>query len=179
MKRKSLISKKDKKGQIESIIFAVIIIAVIGIIFFFFNHMNKQVYDSFDKYFESDADLNQTEAHLALENIQSVEGSNIWDWVFLATFMGLMIQMIIFSFASKQNLVFFWLFVVIGIVVLFLGIILSNIWQELVAKPEFIETLARFPITNAILGSYFPTIVTGVFFLTLIILFGKFPGRQE
>ena len=53
MIRKPLLKlKKDKKGQIESIIFAVIIIAVIGFIIFFMNHLNKQLYDSFGDYLE-------------------------------------------------------------------------------------------------------------------------------
>ena len=179
MRKPLLKLKKDKKGQIESIIFAVIIIAVIGFIIFFMNHLNKQLYDSFGDYLEDNPEYNQTEAHLALQDIQGVEGSRIWDWVFFAVFIGLNIQMIVFSFASRQNLVFFWLFVFIGITILILSVVLSNIWQEFVANPEFVTTLLRFPITNAILGSYFPTIVTGVFYLSLIVLFGKFPGAQE
>lgn len=179
MKIKPLDLKKNKKGQVESIILVVITIVIIGLILFFFNHVNKQLYDQFDEYFESDSDLNQSEAHLALEDIQELEGSNIWDWVFLAAFIGLNIQMIIFSFASRTNLAFFWLFVLIGLVVLALGTILSNIWQEVAANPEFVTTIARFPITNTLIGTYYPTIITGIFFLSLIIIFGKFPGQEQ
>jgi len=170
--------QRNKRGQAESIILAVITIVIIGIILFFFNHMNKRVYDEFDEYFEG-SEYNATTAHETLEDIQDVEGSRIWDWVFLAAFIGINIQMIVFAFASRQNLLFFWLFVVLGIVILLLGVILSNVWQDLVANSEFTTTLTRFPVTNAIIGTYFPTIITGVFYLTLIILFGKFPGRQE
>ena len=173
------IERKKKKGQVESIIFIVINLVIIGIILFFFNHMNKQVYDKFDKYMNDSAKYNNTEAHQALRDIQGVEGSNIWDWVFLAVFIGMNIQMIILSFASRQNLAFFWIFVIIGIVILILGIALSNIWQEMVNNPEFATTLLRFPITNTILGDYFPTILTGIFFLFLIIIFGKFPGAGK
>jgi len=179
MKIKPLNLRKNKKGQVESIILVVIIIAIIGFILFFFNHINKQLYDSFDEYLESNPDLNQSTAHTTLEDIQGVEGSRIWDWVFFAVFMGLNIQMIIFSFASRQNLAFFWLFVIIGIVILILAVILSNIWQELSSDSEFTTTLTRFPITNTLLGTYYPTVITGVFYLGLIILFGKFPRKEE
>lgn len=169
----------NKKGQVESIILVVITIVVIGIILFFFNHVNKQLYDSFDDYFEGNENFNDTEAHTTLENIQGVEGSNIWDWAFLAAFIGLNIQIIIFSFASRQNIAFFWLFIIIGIVVLLLGVILSNIWQDLASNPEFVTTLTRFPITNALIGTYYPTVITGVFYFTLFILFARLPERIQ
>lgn len=170
---------QNKKGQLVSIILVVITLFVIGIILFFFNHLNKQVYDSLDKYFEENPDLNNTEAHQATEDLQGIEGSRIWDYAFLAVFFGMMIQMLIFSFASRTNVAFFWLFVISGILILIIAVALSNIWQEMAANPEFATTLTRFTITNTILGTYYPTIITGVMFLGLIILFGKFPGQQE
>jgi cbb3-type cytochrome oxidase subunit 3 len=170
---------QDKKGQLASILLVVITLFVIGIILFFFNHLNKQVYDSLDDYFEGNEGLNQSEAHNATVELQGIEGSNIWDYAFLAIFFGMMLQMLIFSFASRTNVAFFWLFVVAGIVILIVGVALSNIWQEIAADPEFATTITRFTITNTLLGTYYPTIITGVMFLGMIIMFGKFPGQQE
>lgn len=59
-----------------------------------------------------------------------------------------------------------------------MGVMLSNIWQEAAADPEFAVTLTRFPITNAILGSYFPLIVTGIIVLAMLFIFGKPPGQE-
>lgn len=169
----------NKKAQALSMILLVISIFIVGIILFFMNHLNKAVYDKFDEYFENDPDLNNTEAHQATERLQSVEGSNIWDYSFLAIFIGLLIQMLLFSFASRTNVAFFWIFVIIALIVLTIGTGLSNIWQEMSTQAEFAVTLTRFPITNTILGTYYPTIITGLIFLGMIILFGKFPGQQE
>jgi len=169
----------NKKAQFESILFGIVMIVIIGIILLFMNHVNEKLYDELDEHFEGNANLNNTEAHLALQDIHDVEKSNIWDWVFLAIFIGLMIQMLIFSFASRTNIAFFWIFVILGIIILMAGVILSNIWQETVAKPEFADTILRFPITNSILGSNYPIIIVGIIFLALIVLFGKFPGQQQ
>jgi len=169
----------NKKAQFESVLFAIVMIVVIGIIIFFMSHVNEALYEGLDKHFEGDTDLNNTEAHLALQDIHDVEKSNLWDWVFLAIFIGLMIQMLIFSFASRTNIAFFWIFVILGIIILMAGTVLSNIWQEVVAKPEFADTILRFPITNSILGSNYPMIIVGIIFLSLIVLFGKFPGQQQ
>ena len=175
--RRSLI--KNKKGQFVSVILLVITVFVVGITVFFLNHLNKDIYDKFDNTFEKDAQLNNSEAHIAVQKFQRIEGSNIWDYAFLAIFIGMLIQMLLFSFASRTNVAFFWVFVIIGMIVLMIGVGLSNIWQEMSSKAEFTETIVRFPITNTILGTYYPTIITGILFLGLIILFGKFPGQQE
>ena len=141
------------------------------------NHLNEKVYTSLDEYME-DSPYNQTEAHQVTEDFQEIEQSHIWDYVFLAIFIGLMIQMLIFSFATKINIAFFWIFILLGIVILIVGVVLSNIWQETVAQPEFADTILRFPITNTLLGNYFPTVVVAILFLGMIILFGKFPGQE-
>lgn len=169
----------NKRGQIEGVILAVITLFVIGIILLFMNHMNKQVYDKFDKYMEESPDYNNTEAHQVVEKLQDVEGGRIWDYAFLAIFIGMFIQMIVLAFASRTNVLFFWIFALLSIVILMLGVILSNIWQEIVAEPEFATTISRFTITNTILGTYYPTIITGLVFFGLIFLFGKFPGQTE
>ena len=171
--------RNSKKGQALSMILLVVTIFVVGIILFFMNHLNKQVYDSFDEYFENDADLNNTEAHQTVETLQGVEGSTIWDYAFLAIFIGMMLQMILFSFASRTNVAFFWIFVILGMIILTIGTALSNMWQDISSNVEFSETILRFPITHTILGTYYPTIITGITFLGMIILFGKFPGQQE
>lgn len=170
---------KSKKAQLGSILIVIISLFIIGIILLFMNHLNEKVYTKFDEYMEDSPDLNQSEAHQTIEKLQAIEQSHIWDWVFLAIFIGLMIQMLILSFATKINIAFFWIFILIGIVILIVGVMLSNIWQEMAANAEFVVTMARFPIANVILGTYFPTVVVAVLFLGMIVLFGKFPGGER
>ena len=167
--------KMNKKGQIGTILIVVVTIFIVAILLFFLNHLNERIYTSFDDYFE-DSEFNNTEAHIALEKFQTLERSNMWDWVFLAVFIGLMIQMLVFSFATRINIAFFWIFILVGIVILIVGVMLSNIWQEISTTAEFADTILRFPITDAILGTYFPTVVVAFLFLGMIVLFGKFPG---
>ena len=168
----------NKKGQVTSIILVVVTLFIIGIILLFMNKFNEQIYSELEEYLE-DSEYNQSEAHQAAEDLQEIEQSRIWDYVFLAVFIGMLIQMLIFSFATKTNIAFFWIFVILGIVILIVGVVISNIWQETVANPAFTETVARFPITDAILGTYFPTVIVAILFLGMIILFGKFPGRED
>lgn len=140
----------NKKGQFETKLIAIIVIFIIGILFIFFNKFNNELYDHLDEYFEESEKYNDSEAQVALGKIQDVENS-AWDYAFLAIFAGLIIQIVLFSFATRINLAFFWLMIVLDIPVLVVGVILSNIWQEIVINPEFASQAIRFPITNAIL----------------------------
>ena len=169
--------KKNKRGQFESVLLAIISIFVVGIILFFFNHLNNKLYSSFDDYFNTSESLNNSEAHQTVLKIQSVENS-VWDYAFLAIFIGLMLNLVIFSFATRISIAFYWIFAVLGIIIFITGLMMSNIWQEMVSNPEFAGTVARFPITNTLLGTYFPTLIVFVLMIFMIVLFGKPPGAQ-
>jgi len=166
----------NKKAQFASILLVIITIFIIGIILFFFNRLNNELYDSLDEYFNDSEDYNQSEAHQAVQDIRTVENS-VWDYAFLAIFIGLLIQIVMFSFATRINIAFFWIMIIINIPLLIVGVVLSNIWQEVVANAEMVTTLARFPITNTLLGTYYPMVLTILFFLVAIVLFGKRPGE--
>jgi len=166
---------RNKRGQFESVLLVVVTIFIIGIILFFFNHMNKKIYDELDEYFEGEEDYNDTQAHKALQKVQTVEGGRIWDYAFLAIFIGLIVQIVMFSFATRINIAFYWIMALLDIPILIVGVVLSNVWQEMAANAEFATTLLRFPITNLLLGTYYPIAVTVLIFFASIILFGKKP----
>ena len=168
----------EKKGQFQSMVLIVISIFIVAVVLLFMNHMNVEIYSSLDEYFLTSDDYNQTEAHNVTTQLLDLEKTNMWDWAFLAIFIGLVIQMLLLSFASRVNVAFFWIFVLLSILILIIGVILSNIWQEIAANPEFATTILRFPIANTLLGTFYPTAITAILFLGMIILFGKFPGQQ-
>lgn len=164
----------NKKAQFESKLLAIIMIFVIAVILIFFNRVNTQLYESFDNYFNKSDTYNNSLAQEANREILNVE-YNIWDYVFLAIFIGIIIQIVLFSFATRISVAFFWLMVIVDLPLLMVGVMLSNIWQELASNPEFVSTIARFPITNTILGTYYPIGVAFFIFFISIILFGKRP----
>ena len=168
----------NKKGDIVSIIFAVVAIFIIGILFFFMNHVTDTLYTQFDDYFNESTSYNDTEAHQALQQIHGVENS-IWDYAFVAIFLGYMLALALTAYSTRISAVFYWIYGLLSMVVLGLGVILSNIWQSASATPEFAETITRFPITDAILGSYYPTFITAMIIIGMIILFGKGQGGIE
>ena len=150
-----------------------IAIVSIGIIIFFVSHVRNELYDKFDNYFEQDnLGLNNSEAQTALQKIQDAENSS-WDYAFLAIFVGFIIQLMLFSFASEISIAFYWILVIVDIIILIVGVALSNIWQQIAADSQFAVTITRFPIMNAVLGTYYPMAIVVMLFLAMAILFGK------
>lgn len=172
-----ILSSKNKRGQFESVLIVVISMFIIGMVLFFMNHFDKQIYDKYDEYLGNNTDLSGTEAHVAIRDIRDLEETNIWDYAFLAIFVGLMIQLLLFSFATRINIAFYWLFAILGIIILIVGVMLTATWQELSINPEFGTTLARFPITNTLLGTYFTWVISFIVMISMIILFGKRPSE--
>ena len=87
--------------------------------------------------------------------------------------------MMILAFSTQANASFYFIFVIVGLFGLFLGVVLSNAWESFTSASVFSETIARFPITDAILDNFFTLYVLAMVFLTLIMLFGKrFVGTE-
>jgi peptidoglycan/LPS O-acetylase OafA/YrhL len=164
----------NKKGDFESIIYVVIIIFVIGVILFYMNHVSDQLYTNLDEYFNESDTYNDSVALEAVQDIHEVE-NEVWDYAFLALVMGYVLALLLSAFSTRITPVFYWIYGILSLVGLVLAVIASNIWQEMAANPEFAVTITRFPIMNAILGTYYPTFIMGVMVVVMILLFGKGP----
>jgi len=166
----------DKKADFASILFGVVILFVIGIIFFFVSHFNQEIFSELESEFETD--YNNTESMTVLTTWQESD-QEVWDYAFLGIFFGVLIALGLTAYAIRISPIFYWIYGLMSLFVLVTGVIVSNVWQEAVANPEFVTTLARFPITNAILGSYYPLVVVAIIMIAMIVIFGKPFGREE
>ncbi len=169
---------KSKNGQFASILLAFVLIFVVALTLFFLNHFTNEIYNKFSDVLGNTTNIDDDgAAQDAIIKIRNVENS-AWDFGFFAIFIGLIMAELLAAFATRINVAFYWIFALLGIIIFITGVILSNIWQEVAANPVFAETITRFPLTNSILGTFFPTIVTAVIFIIMILFFGKPPGRQ-
>ncbi len=166
---------RNKKGDVESIIFLVMFLFMIGVILFLFSYLNNEIYT------EMNNTLGGSHTNQTIEVLDTVISNNnsIWDYVFLGIFMGSLISIALSAYAIRISPVFYWIYGLLSMVVLAMGTMLSNIWQDMVVDGTFATTLSRFPITNAVLGTYYPIIVTAVVILAMIIIFGKPAGTQR
>lgn len=168
--------KKNKRGDFESILFVVLFLFIIGVIFFFTTHFKDEIYSNFQEELNT-SEYNDTEAWNVLGEFRTSEIS-AWDYAFLAVFIGSMIALGLTAYAIRISPVFFWIYALMSLTILISGVIASNIWQDIASDPEFATTLTYFPITNSILGSYYPLIVVIIIITGMAVLFGKPPSQE-
>ncbi len=168
---------KNKKGQTQTFIFVVVSVFAVAIVLFFLNHLFDAVYTELDVYFE-DSEYNNTEAHTALQEYQTATNS-VWDYVFLGVTMSYILLLVLTAFATRISAVFYFVYVIISLTGLLIGTILSNTWQKISESPEFATTITRFPITDTILGTYYPIFMMVALVIFLVILFGKPSGGSQ
>lgn len=166
---------KEKKGDIESLIYVIIALFVGGVMIFFFSHFNNELYTSIEA--EINETYNHTEGFATLKELET-SNSNIWDYAFILLFVGHVMALGFTAWFVRVSPIFYWIYFLMAIFVLIAGVTVSNTWQDIVADQEFTTTLARFPMTNYILGEHFMIIETAIIAFTLIILFAKPAGGQ-
>lgn len=167
---------RNKKGDIATIIYAVVMLFIVGIVLFFVSHLNQEIYTELQD--ELNTTYNGTEAMTVLDSWKDSD-YYIWDYAFLGVFFGVLVALGLTAYAVKISPIFYWVYGIMSLVVLATGVMLSNIWQDMAADPEFSTTITRFSITNAILGSYFPLVIVAIILIAMIIIFGKPFGQEE
>lgn len=162
----------NKKGDIPSLFYFIAIIFGIGVLIYFSSTIFLPIYQGIDTYFQSQQAYNGTEAHQAIQTIELTE-NGIWDWVFLGLVITYILGLIFTARATSISAVFFWIYTIISIIGLFVAVVLSYVWQEIAANPATAASTARFPVMNTLLGSYYPSLITIVLIIFIIVLFGK------
>lgn len=167
----------NKKGDFESMLYMVIMIFIIGFIFIFVNKLNNQMSVEMEGVLNSSSSLMNSSAIDVVKEIRSVE-NNAWDYGFLALYIGTLAALCVTAYSTRISPVFFWVYGLLSLGILAVGVMLSNTWQEAAASSQMAETITRFPITNFLLGSYAPLAVTVMIIIVMILLFGKTPEAK-
>lgn len=176
---KSVFRLNKKGAEPQSILITIASLVIIGIILVLFSNLFSNIYGEIDEQFTEKERFNQTEAHLAITEIQTVENT-AWDFAFLGIAIGYIIILGFTAFATRITPFFFWIYIIISIIGLFVAAVLSNVWQEMASNPELTSTIARFPITNTLLGTYYPIFITALLAIVIVLLFGKpFSGGAQ
>lgn len=169
----------NRKGDIPSIIYVIVMIFALGIILVVFSNLFYSIYGELDDYM-TNSEYNGTTAHETLKQVEDYERS-MWDYVFLSITLGYVLMLIILGFSTQVSAVFYFIYGLVAMIGLFVGVALSNAWEKLAETPAMTSTIARFPITDALLNNFYPLFITVVIVITMIMLFGKafLPGASE
>lgn len=171
-----MLNKMNKRGDVASIIYVVMFLAIVGILIFLIVHLNITLFQEIESTL-NDTEYNDTEAMTQAITFEEKNASSIWDYAFLGIFFGVLIAIALSAYAVRISPIFYWVYGAISLMVLVMGVVLSNLWQGMAAEAEFATTITHFPIMNAMLGTYYPLVVTAIIIVSMVILFGK-PSEQ-
>lgn len=169
---------QTKRADFASMVYIIMFLAIAGIVIFLVTDLNIKLFTEIDNALQESA-YNNTEAQTRAEEFKDKSSSQMWDYAFLGIFFGSIIAVGLSAYAVQISPVFYWIYGLLSLSVLTMGALLSNLWQDLALESELASTINSFPITNAILGTYYPIIATGIIFIVMILLFGKSPGGNE
>lgn len=169
----------NTKGDIPSLIYLVIVIFLIGFVFIFGNTLTHKLTTQMEATYNSTAATQNSSAIAALQKIRATDDV-IWDWAFLAIYIGAIAALGVSAYSTRISPIFYWFYGLLSLGVLLIGVMLSNTWQAAVATGVLSESAVRFPITNFLLGTYAPIAVLAMIAITMILLFAKTPeGGQQ
>jgi len=172
-----MLSFKNKRGDIESIIYTIVILFIAGFILVFLSMFALDIYGRLGEGLDA-AGYNNTEARDAIITVEGYENS-IWDYVFLAIAISYTISLMILAYSTQTNPIYYVIYGLIASFGFIVAVVFANIWEKLAEAPQMVETIARFPITNLILDNYFPLFITVIILSVMVLLFGKYVGAGE
>lgn len=170
---------KSRKGDIASLIYVIVVIFVLGLVLVLMNAMSDKLYSKLENNLNSSGAISPNS--IAISKLQQIHQVDrvIWDYFFLAVFMVYIVSVGLSAYATRISPVFFWLYGILSLVGLLVGVISSNMYQAFITNNALSDVANRFPITNFVLGDYYPTIITLIICITLGLIFSKTPDRVE
>lgn len=168
---------KNKRGDAITLIYIIVFLFIVGTLIFLISHISDLIFVEMSTQL-NDSALNTSYTSDVLASAIRVN-TTAWDYAFLGIFLGSMIVLGLTAYAVRISPVFYWIYAIMSMMFLAIAVLLSNTWQELAVDAEFATTITRFPITDLILGSYYPIIITAVLLFAMAILFGKPMGQQQ
>ena len=167
---------KNKRGQLESTMLAIFLIFAIGVVVFVFGDLFYRLFEHLDVVNDNINMLNSTEIENTLGTVKDLYATS-WDYVTIAVTIAILISLITLAFMTRISPVFYWLYIIFGIVVVIITSILSNVWTSLTTQSVYADAITRYPMTNFILGNGFVTMsFTLILVLVVIFIFGKGGG---
>jgi len=165
--------RMNKKGSdIPSILFTIAMLFAIAIMLVVMSFLALNIYEKLNDTLNDNPNIASSYANETLTKVRGFEES-MWDYFFLAIAMAYVLSMLILAFVTPTNPWLFAIFSVFGSLGLFIGVVLSNAWEKFAEADALSSTIARFPITDALLNNFYPLFVTMIIVLVMIMLFGK------
>lgn len=159
--------KINKKGNVEDIIFGVVMLFVIIICLFAIMQCFDKVAISINS---SDTISPVTKDDL---NVKARTLPSVMDSTYLIVFVGVFISIIVSAYIIRSNMLFLFIALILLAIFIVISAALSNIVEGYVNDPNNIDYMATHFQLSQYMILHYPLFVMGFGMLILIILYGK------
>jgi|ETNvirnome_2_300_1030623.scaffolds.fasta_scaffold01328_11 hypothetical protein len=157
----------NKRGDVTTIV--ILIFLMLGLSFgaIIFNTVFQEFTDELKQVDEF--------SNRSVDTIETTQESapKLLDFFVFFTLISFFIGLIIASIYIDVNPAVIMVFVIVLVIAVILAGQVSNAFEQFSAQDELTSSVASFPLTSLILGSYFPVIILVIGMVVIIILYGK------
>ena len=144
-----------------------VLVFVFAISFFMIHYVSNTMVDQLI----AEPTINESDA--AVTSLKTVEQiSNRMDYVVFGLFIALILGVIITGWFVGGNPIFMFIYFIVVIIAVILGMIFSNIWDSVSQSSVFGTTVANFTISNNIMGNL-PLYLAIIGIIGLVVMFAK------
>lgn len=161
--------RKGKKGSLQDLLFLIVILLTLGITIIIASLVANKV-DESSLFSDDTTGTNQSKARaIYAKTIDSVVPK--FDTIFVGTFIGGMLIIILLSFALKSPTAFFVLGFILTMVMVMLSGIISNVYDEVADNPALSSVSSQFTAMEFIM-SHLPTVILVAATIISIVIYG-------
>lgn len=167
---------KIKKGQsgLEEIFYVLAYMFAAAIFVFIIYFVYQQIKDPVDTAITDVLPAGEQSFNATIIANQTTGGLGLFNVLYPFLLMGLIIMCVVSVFFIDSHPVFFFISLIVLGVVILLGIVFSNIYQQITTDSQFGNTSTNFSVIN-IFMKYLPWVIAVIVIVVMIVLFGR-PG---
>jgi F0F1-type ATP synthase assembly protein I len=172
---------KNKRGGFTDLflfmIFAFILVVVIGILLYTFGRVETQLHTTMDDMSFGDGTTNTSQVIVDSVGATNISLSALY-WLSVFIMFGMILGIFIGSYLVTTKPVFFIPYLFIWIIAIIVSVPISNSYETISATDELASTYTNFVGANFLLGNL-PIIVAVVGIVGAIIMFSRMGRREE
>lgn len=176
---KDIFFNKNKKGQLDFdvVFYALAILLSTAILIFVIYYAYGQIRTPFEEGLTNALPAaSQNVVNMTTIGSQTIGGVGLFDTLYPFLLFGIILMCIVSAMMYNSHPVFFFISIIILAVTILLGVVYSNVYQQITESTEFGSTKDSFSVTTFIMR-YLPFIIALLVIIFMIVMFGK-PGGQ-
>lgn len=169
---------RQKKGNVQDILYIGAMLFAVAIAIIVIYHVWTQISTPINTAITNTLPEGETAINISTVNDKVLGAVNVFDAMYPFFMVGLFIFVLISAFAIKSHPAFFFIGIIILIVFIFISVIFSNVYQDVIESEGLASAASNFEITNLFM-QYLPWVILIISIIVFIAIWAKPPSTAE